>query len=260
MRVLYIEDNLNDAAITGRMLARIAPEIKLTTATSLAEGMRYLEQSDRFDALLIDLNLTDGCGLEMLDRVRAHKLPLAVVIVTGSDDHDKVVAAYKANADGYVIKEEDYLERLPQVLHNAFMRFRTGSPRRDSLLLRVLYVEHDSFDLDLMRRHLAKHAPHINLTIATNALDALALLPHDSEQTADFDIVLVDYNLPGMDGLEFVRQLREERKLHIPIVMITGQGNEMVAARALHLGVEDYLPKREGYLFEIPATLEKAQW
>lgn len=260
MRVLYIEDSTSDATITHRMLARTAPEIELTVATSLAEGMGCLERPDHFDVLLIDLNLADGCSLEILDYVRERKLLLAVVIVTGSDDHDKVVAAYKASVDGYVIKEGDYLERLPHVLHSAFMRFRTSGVHRNSLLLRVLYVEHNSFDLDLVRRHLAKHAPHINLTAVTSAQDALALLPDSPEQTSDFDIVLVDYCLPGMDGLKFVRVLREERNLHIPIVMVSGQGNEMVAAHALHLGVEDYLPKREGYLFEIPVTLEKAQW
>ena len=260
MRVLYIEDNASDVAITRHMLARTAPEIQLTIATSLAEGMHCLEQPDHFDVLLIDLSLADGCGLEVLDHISEHKLSLAVVIVTGSEDHDKVATAYKANAAGYIIKKGDYLERLADVLHSAFMRFLTGSVHRNLSPLRVLYVEHSSFDLDLTRRHLARHAPHINLTAAANAHDALLLLPDSPEQTADFDIVLVDYCLPGIDGLEFVRLLREERKLRIPIVMVSGQGNEMVAAHALHLGVEDYLPKREGYLFEIPVTLEKAQW
>ncbi len=260
MRVLYVEDSASDADITRRMLARTAPEIELTIVTSLTEGMRYLEKPGHFDMLLTDLNLADGCGLEMLNRIRERRLPLAVVIVTGWGDHDKVIAAYKANVDGYVIKESGYLERLPHTLHSAFVRSRTRSTNRSSPLSRVLYVEHNSFDLDLTRRYLAQHAPHINLTAVTNAQDALALLPATPEQVADFDIVLVDYCLLDMDGLAFVRLLREQRKLDIPIVLITGQGNETIAAQALHLGVEDYLPKHEGYLFEIPAILERAQW
>lgn len=260
MHVLYIEDSPSDADIACRTLARIAPDITLTTAVSLAEGLRYLEQPDQFDVLLTDLNLTDGSGLEMLSYVREQRLPLAVVIVTGSGSHARAVAAFRGSADGYLIKEGDYLQRLPRVLYNARARFRTRSPNQDSPWSRVLYVEHNHFDIDLMRRHLARYAPHLHLTAVTNAQDALALLPADPDQAADFDILLIDYCLPGMDGLELVRLLREERKLDIPVVLITGQGNEQVAAYALHLGVEDYLSKHEGYLYEIPAMLEKARW
>lgn len=259
MNVLYIEDSSSDADLACRTLARTSPEIELTTAGSLAEGLQYLEKPGNYDVLLADLNLPDGSGLEILGYVRERQLPLAVVVVTGAGDHDRAIAAFKACADGYVIKEGDYLQRLPRLLHGARLRFHTRNADSYSTLLRVLYIEHDSLDIDLTRRHLAQYAPHIELTMAASVQDALALLSVSPDQVASFDILLIDYCLPGMDGLELARVLREERKLLIPIVLITGQEDEVVAARALHLGVEDYLTKRDGYLFEIPATLEKAQ-
>lgn len=259
MRVLYIEDCASDADLTRRTLARTAPEIELNVASSLAKGLECLSVPNAYDVLLTDLTLLDGSGLEALASVRERRLPLAVIILTGSGDQDSAVAALKASADDYLIKQDDYLARLPRMLRNALARFRNSAKRSQSIV-HVLYIEHNKFDIDLMDRHLAMHAPHIHLTTATSTEDALALLPSGStEETIAFDILLIDYRLPRMDGLEFVKLLRDERKLDIPVVLITGQGSEMVAARALHLGVDDYLSKHEGYLFEIPATLEKVQ-
>ncbi len=57
-----------------------------------------------------------------------------------------------------------------------------------------------------------------------------------------FDCVILDYNMPGMDGLSFARALRQSHPW-LPIVMSTGYGDEMLAAQAVTSGVTDYIPK-----------------
>jgi len=256
MRVLYIEDSASDADLARRALARSPTGIEMEVAPTLREGLACLADAGRYDLLLSDLSLPDGSGLDALRHVREHALPLAVVILTGSGDQEAAIAALKGGADDYLVKRGDYLERLPRTLNAALARFHDTAQRR-SRVLRVLYAEHNVFDVDLMRRHLAQHAPHIRLTAVASAQDALARLPHTPMEAADFDLLLVDYRLPGMDGLELTKVLREERGLDLPIVLITGHGSEEVAARALPLGVDDYLVKHKGYLYELAATLEK---
>ena len=256
MRVLYVEDNPLDADLSQRHLAAVASDIQLDQAANLAIARHRLEQPERYDLALVDLGLPDGSGLELLAEIRAGHLPLAVVMLTGSGDQASAIAALQAGADDYLTKGINALDKLPATLRDAWRRYHEAATRRDHPL-RVLYAEHNPADIDLTQRHLAQHAPHIQLVVATDTDQALARLPDRPDQTLACDVLLLDYSLPGTGALEAVKILRTERGLDLPIVMVSGQGNEEVATRAIHLGVDAYLSKHDGYLYELPATLEK---
>jgi diguanylate cyclase (GGDEF)-like protein/PAS domain S-box-containing protein len=258
LRVLYIEDSPTDADLAQRALARNGSPIQLEHVATLSAAMERLAAPTDLDVVLADLALPDGSGLQALTMIRERGLPLAAVILTGSGDHDAAVAALKAGADDYLVKRGDYLERLPWTITAARERFLRSEERRRHPL-RVLYVEHNTYDVDLLCRHLEQHAPHILLSVATSAEQVLGDLKREPGEALPFDILLVDYRLPGMDGLELTKLLREEYDLKLPIVLVTGQGNEEVATGALRLGVDDYVSKHGGYLYELVATLEKVK-
>ncbi len=256
-RVLYLEDNAVDADLAKRELARHAPQVSLEIVATLAAAMERLTPDlPEFDIVLTDLLLPDGSGLELLSRIRERDLPLAVVIITGSGDQDAAVAAIKAGADDYLVKREDYITSLPQILSSSLARFKTGRERR-ARPLRVLYAEPSGFDVDLTRRHLSQKARHIHLDVVESGTEILDHLPPVSGSVPLYDVLLLDYRLPGMDALEMTKVIRQERGLDIPIVLVTGHGNEEVAIQAVRLGVDEYLVKHEGYLAQLPAVLEK---
>jgi PAS domain S-box-containing protein/putative nucleotidyltransferase with HDIG domain len=256
MRVLYVEDDPRDADLTRRALHKQAPQLHLSIARTQGEALKLLEDAPDFDVLITDLRLPDGDGFALLSYVRGRGLPIAVVVATGQGDEEIAVAALKAGANDYVVKRQDYLKHLPLILENALQRFQTEAERRIRPL-RVLYLEQNSTDIDLTRRYFASHAPHIHLEIAETMPDLLKRLPGKSNP-ASYDAVMVDYQSPGLNALEILKELRQGRDLDLPVVLVAGHGDDEVAAQALRLGANDYVVKSPGYLFQLPGLLENA--
>ncbi|MCP5159676.1 MAG: EAL domain-containing protein [Gammaproteobacteria bacterium] len=255
MKILYVEDNPVDADLAQRELARLAPDFVLDTATTFQEAFRLCQVS-AYEVVLIDLRLPDGNGLDLLTHIREHQLPTAVVILTGSGYQESAVVALKSGADDYLVKRDDYLQRLPQALRDARTRYLVEVARK-SYPLRVLYAEHNRFDIDLTRRYLIQHFPYIHLTVVNDATGCLARLPSEPFIPLNYEVLLLDYHLPGLNALEVTKILRQERHLDLPIVLVTSEGSEETVAQALRLGVSDYLIKHQNYLYELPAVLEK---
>jgi PAS domain S-box-containing protein/putative nucleotidyltransferase with HDIG domain len=256
MRVLYVEDDPIDADLTRRELSRAEPKIELSIVRSEAETLQCLEQYQNYDLMLTDLRLPDGSGFELLAHVREKGLPLAVVMITGQGDEATAVAMLKAGADDYVVKRQGYLSRLPVVLESALVRYRTEAEKR-SRPLKVLYAEQDLKEIELTRQHFNAHAPHIQLDIVRSLDEVLARLPTETSD-AEFDALMLDHRLHSLNALDVLKDLRQVRGLELPIVLVTGHGDEEVAAQALRLGASDYVVKSPGYLFQLPGVLENA--
>jgi signal transduction histidine kinase/DNA-binding response OmpR family regulator len=257
MKILYVEDNPLDIELTSRELSRGIPTLKLAVRTTVAAGAAVLEEQGDYDVVLTDLRLPDGSGLDIVNLVRARNLASAVVVLTGQGDEEIAVAAIKAGADDYVAKREGYSRRLPQLVLAAVDRFRVETTRKAGML-RVLYAEHNQADIELTRRHLAQRAPHIQVDTVYSAAEVLAQLPAAAGSESAYDVLLLDFGLPDGDAIELLKVLRNERRLDIPVVLVTGQGDEEIAAQVLRLGASDYIVKHGGYLFEVPVALENA--
>lgn len=257
MRILYVDDNIRDADLVRRELARHTPDYQVETATTLQQARDLLAQGTPYDLVLLDLRLPDGSGMELLAEIREQALPLAIVILTGSGDEEAAVAALKAGADDYLVKRRDYLAQLPRALDAALNHFRIESARI-ARPLRVLYAEHNAADIDLTRRHLARHAPHIHLEAVYTASEVLQRIPTTSSEPCPYDVLLFDYRLPQANALDLLKTIRQERGLDLPVVLVTGQGDADVAVQAWRLGATDYLVKHAGYLFKLPVILENA--
>jgi two-component system, NtrC family, sensor kinase len=118
--------------------------------------------------------------------------------------------------------------------------------------IRVLYVEDDRADQERTHRHLARHAPHIKLTVAGTVAEAL-----ERVTVGDMDALLAGYRLPDGTALDLLDAVKA-RGLEVPVVLMTGSGDADVAVRLLKAGATDYLVKRGDYLITLPVVLESA--
>jgi PAS domain S-box-containing protein len=103
-------------------------------------------------------------------------------------------------------------------------------------MIRVLHVDDEVGFLDLVSFFL-KREGDFEIDTATTAESAL-----EKMQSENYDAVVVDYSLPGMDGLELLKILRA-KGLQIPFVLFTGRGKEETAVQALNCGADFYLQK-----------------
>ena len=122
-----------------------------------------------------------------------------------------------------------------------------------SSTIRLLLVEDNEHDQAAFKRALGKSETDFDITVCDKAEDAFDKL---AVNTDSFDLVVVDYDLPGMTGLEFYRR-QQHLKHQPPFVMLTGAGSENLAVKALQAGIYDYIIKDPGlgYLKLLPLKL-----
>ena len=103
----------------------------------------------------------------------------------------------------------------------------------------VLVVDDASFIRDLVKNCLRNYFPGIRIEDAVNGRKAQALLSREA-----FDLVLCDWEMPEMSGLELLTWCREQDRLKtLPFIMVTSRGDKENVIQAIQAGVSDFVSK-----------------
>jgi diguanylate cyclase (GGDEF)-like protein/PAS domain S-box-containing protein len=121
----------------------------------------------------------------------------------------------------------------------------------DISLTRILYMEDNPGLAVLLQKNLQRRGFLVDT--AANGEEGLKMV-----ETTRYDVLIVDYNMPFFSGLDVIRTLAS-KGMPVPVIMVTGEGNEIVAAEALKLGASDYIVKdvEMRYLSLIPAVVDQ---
>ncbi|MCI0708516.1 MAG: response regulator [Ignavibacteriae bacterium] len=114
--------------------------------------------------------------------------------------------------------------------------------------MRILVVDdEDSFRLAV--RSALENSADYEISDCESGEEALALL-----KSQTFDVVLLDYRMPGISGLN-VLQTMHEQKMETPVIMLTAAGTETVAVEAMKLGAYDYIRKEHVDIHHLPIAI-----
>jgi diguanylate cyclase (GGDEF)-like protein len=226
-KVLLVEDSRAIASVLRASIGAL-DGVECLLAASYAEAERLLEaEAGALFAAVLDLNLPDAPNGEVIDLVQQAGIP--VVVLTANVDVAKRAAMFERGVADYVVKDSlvgiEYVARLVNRLA------RNGSTR-------VLVVD----DSRAFREYLCGllHQHGYATLDASDGVEGLECL----RQNPDISLVITDYNMPRMDGLAMVAEMRKLRSHDdLAIIGVSDAAKQGILARFLKGGATDYLNK-----------------
>ncbi len=266
--VLVIDDNATNRRILEAMLESWLMQPAL--ATSGQEGlvaMRHAKDMGKaFPLILLDAQMPDMDGFMVVERLKEDPTLAgsAIMMLTSAGQRGDAARCRALGISAYLVKPIRQSELLEAIL----LVLGQPSPRKDHpglvtrhtiretrRKLRIIVAEDNAINRELVTRLLQKHG-HTVLAVTTGR-EAVDLLDKDA---ANCDIVLMDVEMPDMDGFQATARIREKEKTsgkHIPIIALTAYAMKGDRERCLAAGMDGYVPKpiRHQDLFETIQTL-----
>lgn len=229
--VLLIEDQRALAQMAEAML-RAEWGCEVQVAASLREARQALEaRSAEFVVAICDLNLPDAPYGEVIDLVGAYGVP--AIALTGAFGEELRNMVVKKGVVDYVIKEG--INSYQYVVDLVGRLYRNGH-------IKVLIAD-DSLSARAVLKHMLS-AQRLNTLVAQDGVEALEILARHP----DIKLVLVDYNMPRMDGFAFVLEARKKMgKDLLAIIGMSGENDGNISAKFLKNGANDFILKPYSY-------------
>ncbi len=224
-RILIVEDNKTLAKLISKKIASTL-EIEVDVAYSMGEAKLFLKRYKYFLTLL-DINLPDAPNGEIVDYVLGKGQK--VIILSGNIDKDFRKKMLKKNIIDYVNKGG--INDINYIIHT-IQRLRKNQNHT------VLVVD----DSMVFRKTMQGMLENMFFKVISVAHGEEAMGMINSKK--DISLVITDYNMPVMDGLELTFEIRKEfSKTDLCIIAISSNGDEEVNALFLKQGANDYITK-----------------
>lgn len=250
--VLVADDNATNRFILEQTLLdwRMKPTAVADGPSALGELERAAEEGSPFALALIDFMMPGMDGIELARRIKA--IPtltdMPLIMLTSAyptTDADSFAEAGIAECLPKPVKTDELFQGIARVLgakHAGMSRtedLSEDSSPGERLRFNILLAEDNLVNRKLMVKVLEKRG--YATRVAANGREVIALMARE-----DFDLILMDIQMPHMDGLEATRIIREQEKEtgnHIPIVALTAHAMRGDREKCLQAGMDAYISK-----------------
>jgi PAS domain S-box-containing protein len=244
-RLLIVEDNTFTRQILTYFTALWGALPK--AAATAREALDWIHQGDVFDLAILDMQMPEIDGFHFAEVVHRHKAELPLVMLTSLGMRDRQVPpdlfAGRLIKPIKVAQLFEVLTNLLSVQPTQTVKRAVSRPRLDTQMaekhpIRILMAEDNPINQQVVRLMLSKLGYKIE--VVSNGLQALEAVKQNN-----FDLVLMDVQMPEMDGEEATRRIRSEvLQKHQPyIIALTADALEGRREFYLEIGMDDYLSK-----------------
>jgi signal transduction histidine kinase/DNA-binding response OmpR family regulator len=243
--VLVIDDNATNLTILKTQLEqwRLAP----TLAISARQALEILSNHDEFDLVITDMQMPDMDGTQLSQRIKARHSRLPIILLSSiGDESKKKYPDLFSEVLNKPVKQQQLCRAIQSSLRPGVVKVPVAATKPAQVLseefarkypLRILIAEDNLVNQKLALRVLDKLGYH-NVEVAQNGLETVQKFSSEF-----YDVILMDVQMPEMDGLEATRRIRAMTGRRPVIIAMTAnamQGDREICLRA---GMDDYVTK-----------------
>ncbi len=252
LRALVVDDNKSARDVLSSIL--ISLNITVDTAIDGRSAISLLDEAMQegipYDVVLLDWIMPGIDGIETARRIKSHtahsKIP-ALLMVTANGREEAYVEAGSVGMDAFLLKPV-YASVIYNTLLDTLGIDDVTGPRKIQSKkqavdlnniqgARILLVDDNSIN----RQVAVEYLEDVGMVIKTakNGIECLAALQHEP-----FDLVLMDIQMPEMDGLEATRRIRQEGQYHdLPIIAMTAHAMSGDREKSIAAGMNEHITK-----------------
>jgi CheY-like chemotaxis protein/signal transduction histidine kinase/CHASE3 domain sensor protein len=253
-QILLVEDHKTQSQALKDLMQ--SQGITVDQAFDGESAYRMLHENE-YQCVILDLNLPDISGLDLLDKIKeVDRFAVLPVVINTAMELDKTsVNRLMQYANAMVVKTSKSSDRLIDEV-NLFLnkisetgiraarlsntsKTKTITKGKDAIKgKKVLVVDDDMRNIFALSSALESY--DLNVVIANDGAEAIARL----EEIADIDIVLMDIMMPKMDGYEATRHIRKQNKwAKLPVIALTAKAMKDDREKCIAAGANDYITK-----------------
>ena len=252
LKALVVDDDFNTCDSVTRMLVDIGmrSEWTLSGKEAVLRTKQSIEMNDAFSVYIIDWRLPDMNGIEVARRIRRLGDDTPIIVLTAYDWDDIEIEAREAGVTGFCAKPmfvSDLRESLMSALGHKFGEEEDhgvfGKDAVENFMDRhILLVEDNELNREIAQEILSEYGFRID--VAENGAEAVEKV--SSSKPGDYDLVLMDIQMPVMDGHEATRQIRkldDPQLASIPIMAMTANAFDEDKKAAVDSGMNGFVSK-----------------